>query len=208
MVDKKSNIVLYMIITILVLFILIQNGCGPNRGKIIKILVPEKKGVLTDTFIKHDTIILTDTVVKNSFTTKYKTKIVDYSAQNDSLRYKIHTLLNENKKDSIIYILDNKLALKRFYGTQNDSNVIIDYNGIVEGEVKLLEFAYTVKESEIKYELPKPKTRFFIGSTVNYKYDATKLSIGIETGLITNKVMYKAGLTTDKVVSIGIAKIF
>lgn len=206
--DKKSNVVLYMIITILVLFVLIQNGCGPNRGKIIKILVPEKKGVLIDTVIKHDTIILTDTVVKNSFITKYKTKIVDYSAQNDSLRHKIHTLLNENKKDSIIYILDNKLALKRFYGTQNDSNVIIDYNGIVEGEVKLLEFAYTVKESEIEYELPKSKTRFFIGSTANYSYSATKLSIGLETGLITNKAMYKAGVTTDKMVSIGIAKIF
>lgn len=206
--DKKSNVVLYMIITILVLFILIQNGCGPNRGKIIKILVPEKKGVLIDTVIKHDTLILTDTVVKNSFTTKYKTKIVDYSAQNDSLKRKIHALLNENKKDSIIYILDNKLALKRFFGTQNDSNVIIDYNGIVEGEVKLLEFAYTVKESEIRYELPKPKVRIFIGSTLNYKYDATMLSLGIESGLITNKMMYKAGISTDKTVSIGVAKIF
>ena len=144
---STSRLIPYVAISLLIIYIFVNQSCHRDSTAVAKIEIPEQKGSFELQFPLHDTIQIT----------KYLPKID--KSNNDKLKQDILGLIFENQKlkDSFklkipeqkIISYDKAIELKSFSSTFEDSVIKIKINGIVQGEVKQVASNYTIKAKQV-----------------------------------------------------------
>jgi len=160
-------------IVIVVLLIFLFRSCQGNEESTVtaKVVVPEVKGTFDSK--KPVQIPITNAVVKEYLTTEnpINEKLI---AENEKLKKDF-----AKANDSIKQLSFNKaVQLNKFSTKFEDDNLVLNIDGIVQGEVKEITPNYKIKEKKI--EVP-----------VKVKETAFRLLAGVEVGNTTQLDAFK-----------------
>lgn len=160
-------------IVIIVLLFLVFRSCQGNEESTVtaKVVVPEVKGTFEAK--KPVNVPITNAVVKEYLTTEnpINEKLI---AENEKLKKDF-----SKANDSIKQLSFNKaIQLNKFSTKFEDNNLVLNIDGIVQGEVKEITPNYKIKEKKI--EVP-----------VKVKETAFRLLAGVEVGNTTQLDAFK-----------------
>ena len=157
---------------ILLFIVLWFKGCSGTTPtpQIAKVIVPEVKGTFEAKKPVHEavsskkehTATLKNSVVKQSLTTGKENLQVE-NPIDKNLIAENEKLKNDFAKanDSIKKLSFNKaIQLNKFSTNFEDENIIINVNGVVQGEVKEITPNYTIKKKEVEVPVKVKETVF------------------------------------------------
>ena len=156
---------------VLLFIVLWFKGCSgaTPTPQIAKVIIPEVKGIFESKKPVHVPIVnqSNSTLLKNSVVKDYLTT----GKENLQVENPIDkNLIAENEKlkndfakanDSIKKLSFNKaIQLNKFSTNFEDENIIINVNGVVQGEVKEITPNYTIKKKEVEVPVKVKETVF------------------------------------------------
>lgn len=184
---KKENI--KTIIIAILLIIIWFKGC--NKSKIPT--RPTKGTFKTDTIILHEKIKGETKIVKGKEVIVYKNNQINKGLALENYNLQIAYI---NAKDSLEKekLYKTAIELKSFNQPFENDNFKANVKGIVQGEVKSLQFDYELKK------LPIEKTRFrmLLGAGINF--NAADLNLGFQNA---KGNIIEVGYDTKKNIRIG-----
>lgn len=165
-------------IVIIVLLFFVFRSCQGGDETIVtaKVIVPEAKGIFEAKKPSHEAVTKPSSRRQEKGETVYKENPIDKKliAENEKLK-KYFAKAN----DSIKQLSFNKaIQLNKFSTKFEDDNLVLNIDGIVQGEVKEITPNYKIKEKKI--EVP-----------VKVKETAFRLLAGVEVGNTTQLDAFK-----------------
>ena len=135
-------------------------GCSPTpkTPQIVKVIVPEVKGKFQAKKPVNVKIKPSSRRQENGKTV-YKDNPIDplLLAENEKLKQDFAKEIDSLKR---IIAYNKSVQLNKFSSDFEDDNVVININGIVQGEVKEITPSYTIKEKKVEVQV-KPKETVF-----------------------------------------------
>ena len=193
---------------ILLFVVLWFKGCSGNTTSVqtVKVIVPEVKGKFKAKKPVHQPILIK---ANSPQLKKGKTVFVENPidekliAENEKLKADFVKETNSLKK---VIAYNKAIQLNKFSSKFEDDNLVININGIVQGEVKEITPSYTIKEKKIEVPIRQKKTVFRllggleVGNTV--QLDAFKLRANL---MFQNRKgnIISGSFDTDKTVWVG-----
>lgn len=145
---------------VLLFLVLWFRGCSstPSTPQLTKVVVPEVKGKF-----EANKPIHTSVISKKETAEKGKTVYIDNPidpkliAENEKLKQDF-----AKEKDSLkrIIVYNKAVQLNKFSTKFEDDNLLLNLDGIVQGEVKEITPNYTIKEKKVEVQI-KPKVIVF-----------------------------------------------
>jgi len=159
-------------IVIVVLLFFLFRSCQGNESatQTVKVIVPEVKGSFEAKKPVHESILNKAKLPQlKKGETVYKENPIDKKllAENEKLK-KDFAKADSTTKD---VIFEKVSTLNKFSSNFEDENIIIDINGIVQGEVKEITPNYKIKEKKIEVPVKIKETflRVLVGADIEYK---------------------------------------
>lgn len=144
---------------ILLFIVLWFKGCSGSTPtpQIAKVIVPEVKGIFESKKPVHVPIVnpSNSTPLKNS-TIKENLQVEKLIAENEKLKVDFAKASGVDKP----LLFDKAIQLNKFSTKFEDDNLILNIDGIVQGEVKEITPNYTIKEKKIEIPVKQKETVF------------------------------------------------
>jgi len=192
----KQNLILYLIIAGLVVFIFLQKSCDNKSEEKVKVevTVPEKKG----TFKRPVAIIKGESKKDSMVFVKGKTIYTEHPFNKRMAELYLKAQRENDSLKTLSLYLD---AIQEKEQTQvfDDDNLKLEITAKTRGELLSLKPKYTIKEQKIKTEaIVKRRPAVYLGGGVSNNKDLTNFSAQAEIGLQINRDIISITADTNK----------
>jgi len=188
--ELKSFIISRLFYVLLGAFIVLffMRGCKSND-----VAIPKNGSFKTDTIIKHKTLPGKTITVKGKEVIVYKNNEINKELALENYNLQIAYI---NAKDSLEKekLYKTAIELKSFNQPFENDNFKANVSGIVQGEVKSMQFDYELKKLPIK----ETKFRMLLGGGITLK--AADLNLGFQN---RKGNILEVGYNTEKEIRIG-----
>jgi len=155
---------------VLFFIMLFLRGCGNSTGEKP---IPTKGSFKTDTIIKHEQLPGKIVKVKGKDVIVYKNNEINKELALENYNLQMAYI---NTKDSLEKekLYNTAISLKSFKQPFENDNFKANVSGIVQGELKSLEFDYEIKK------MPSKEVKFRMLGGVGINVDAVNLNLGFQ----------------------------
>jgi hypothetical protein len=141
------------------------NGCSdsPTKPQLVKVIVPEVKSKFEAKKPLHEAIVKYSlTTVKGK--TVYKENPIDEKLISENEKLKLDYAKANDSIQKLYF--DKAVRLNKFSTKFEDDNLVLNINGIVQGEVKEITPNYIIKKREVEVPVKAKETVFRLLSGV------------------------------------------